>query len=304
MSQPRHVRIPANVERPDRILAGLTSRQLVLLAVAFGLAAGLVWVAHQLLPGVPLAVWIGLTAPLAAAGLALAFGQRDGLGLDRLALAAVRQARSPRRMVAAPEGITAAPDWLTSHLDQDLDRSQPAPLTLPAHNVDPAGVLDLGSDGAALICTASPVNLALRTPEEQAVLTESFSRFLHSLTGPAQVLVRAHPVDLRTVISQLRADATGLPHPALEAAAHQHAAWLGELAARGDALRRDLLVVFRDPTPNAARRGRSASLRRRAEEAAGLLGVAGVRLSMLEAPQAAAVLANPPHLPGTGDGGW
>jgi hypothetical protein len=299
VSAPRHARIPANVEQPDRILFNLTARQVGILTITAGVITGLIGLARQFLPTIPMALLLALAVPLAAAGLALAFGRRDGLGLDQLVWAAIRQARAPRRMVAAPEGVTAAPEWLTRNLDQPAG-PQPAPLTLPATAIDPAGVLDLGADGAVLVCTATPVNLSLRTTEEQAVLVESFGRFLHSLTGPTQVLLRAYPVDLRAVITHLHHDATGLPHPALEAAAQAHAAFLAELAGRREALRRDLLVVFRDPTPGAARRGRGASLLRRAEEAAGLLTVAGVTLTVLDASQAAAVLASTPSLPGGG----
>ena len=54
-----------------------------------------------------------------------------------------------------------------------------------------AGVIDLGGQGWALVCQATPVNLSLRTPPEQQALLASFARLLHALAGPMQVLVRS-----------------------------------------------------------------------------------------------------------------
>ena len=107
-TEPRRARIPADVERPDRILAGLTSRQLALLAVpAIGLWAGYAATRHF----VPLPIFAALGAPIVVAALTLALGRRAGLPLDRLGAAALRQARAPHRLVPAPDGVQAAPSW-------------------------------------------------------------------------------------------------------------------------------------------------------------------------------------------------
>src|SRR5262249_27726265 len=79
-------RIPADVDRPDEILFGLTARQVAVLAVvAVGLLAA--WQATRtVLP--PVVVGAAVVV-LAAAAVTLVAGRRDGLGLDQLLAAAV-----------------------------------------------------------------------------------------------------------------------------------------------------------------------------------------------------------------------
>jgi PrgI family protein len=95
------VRIPADTGQPDRNLAGLTARQLGILVLA-GLPAGLLFLAAR--PLLPLPVAAGLAAPPLLVGVALALGRRDGVSLDRLAVAAVAQRLGPRRLVPVPGG--------------------------------------------------------------------------------------------------------------------------------------------------------------------------------------------------------
>ena len=102
------VPIPADVDQPDKILAGLTARQVAIAATAAVIVwAGWVAARHVL----PLPAFAVLASPVALAATALVIGERDGLSLDRLLAAAWRQARSPRRLVTAPEGVLAPPDW-------------------------------------------------------------------------------------------------------------------------------------------------------------------------------------------------
>jgi hypothetical protein len=275
------VRIPANIDQPDRILAGLTAQQLGILVVA-GLPAALVFLAAR--PLLPLPVATALAAPPLLVGVALALGRRDGVGLDRLAVAALRQRLGPRRLVRAPHGVTPPSAWHASAAGQ----APPAPLRLAARDLDAHGVVDLGPHGAALVCQASTVNFALRTPAEQQALVGAFARVLHAVTAPVQVLVRVERADLAAHLDQLEHEAGGLPHPALEAAARQHARFIAELASRRDVLRRQTLLVLREPTPPA----RAAQvLTRRAEELAGLLGACGIALTALDGANATAVLA-------------
>jgi hypothetical protein len=264
-------RIPADVERPDRILAGLTARQLALLVVpAVGLWAG--YVASRRF--VPLPIYAALGAPIVVAALALALGRRGGLPLDRLVAAALRHAREPHRLVPAPEGVSPAPAW-AGHDPSPL----PAPLRLPARGVGEDGVVDLDAEGAALICQASTITFGLRTPAEQHALVTAFGRYLNSLAAPVQLVVRSQPVDLTGKIAELRDAAGGLPHPALETAALAHAEFLDGLAATRDLLARQVILVLRDPTggPDVA-----ARLRRRAEDATGALAAAGVAIAVLD----------------------
>jgi hypothetical protein len=320
------VRIPADVERPDRVLGSLTARQVTILTVT-GLVLYTAWTATRTV--IPLLVFLIPAVPLAASAAILALGQRDGITLDRLALAAIHHRLAPRHRVACPEGARPVPDWLTAHATGDslpgTHGARPAALHLPATGVHPntsgagVGVVDLGPDGLALVAVASTVNFALRTPAEQEALVAGFGGYLHSLTDPVQLLVRTERLDLTPQITELRERAGGLAHPALETAALEHADYLAQLAAQSDLLRRQVLLILREPrrpadsatrmtgeSPLGARRrgGRerdrgSAAARRVAEsrllrrlaDAVELLGPAGIVVSPLDAGQATAVLA-------------
>jgi PrgI family protein len=276
------VRIPADVDQPDRILAGLTARQLAILALA-GLPTVLLFLAAS--PPLPLPVAAALAAPPLLVGTALALGRRDGIALDRLVLAALVQWLGPRRLVPAPGRLAPPLPW---HASAATGQVRVVPLRLPARDLATDGIIDLGAQGAALVCVASTVNFALRTPAEQQALTGAFARALHAVTAPVQVLVRVERADLAAHLDQLDQDARRLPHSALEAAAREHARFLGELAARRDVARRQTLLVLREPAPAATA---APALRRRADELAGLLGACGITLTPLDGPKAATVLA-------------
>ena len=279
------VRIPADVDRPDKLLAGLTARQLAILAVAaVALWAGYAATRHL----VPPAAYGAVAVPFAAVAALLALGRMEGVPADRWVLAAWRQHRSPRRLVPAPDGVPAAPAFLAKSASS---KPLPAPLRLPLAGIDAGGVVDLGSDGLAVICRASAVTFSLRTPAEQEALVAGFARFLSSLAEPVQVLVRSERLDVRPAICALLDAAPGLPHVALERAARDHAAFLAGLAASRDLLRREVLVVLRQPAGQASAEGDGAGrLLRRAAEAAAALAAAGVSLSVLDGAAAAGVL--------------
>ncbi|UOZ03421.1 PrgI family mobile element protein [Amycolatopsis sp. WQ 127309] len=319
------MRIPADVDRPDRVLGPFTARQLAILGLAALLLYGLYLLTR---PFLPVPIFLLLAAPLGIAVAMLALGRRDGVALDHLAVAAIRQHLSPRHRVAAPEGVCAAPAWIAPHTGMGASSRgrrpggstvSPAPLRLPAERVDDlggnAGVIDLGGDGLAVIAVCSTVNFSLRTPAEQEALVASFSRYLHSMTAPVQILVRAERLDLAPQIEQLRDRAGGLPHPALEAAARDHADYLAELTAQSDLLRRQVLLVLREPlrtgpapatatllpwrrdqggqpTSDSARHAAEQRLVRRLAEACDLLTAAGITLTPLDAAAATGVLAS------------
>jgi hypothetical protein len=209
-------------------------------------------------------------------------GWRDGLSLDRLALAGLRWGWQPRRRVVAPDGLPAVPRW--------AGPSGPrlAAVTGPVAGLDPSGVLELAGAGWALVCAASPVNLRLRTPAEQQQLLAGFARLLHALTGPVQVVVRSQPADLAPLARRLRGQAAGLAHPALERAALAHAGWLEDMGGQHQTRHRELLVVFTQ-LPGVA--GAAGALARQAEHATALLAAAGVTLTALDADAAGRVLA-------------
>ncbi|MET8983242.1 PrgI family protein [Streptomyces sp. NPDC004539] len=316
MTQP--VRIPADVDREDTVLANLTARQLLILTVT-GLVLYTAWTATRSF--VPAGVFLIPATPIAACAVFIALGRRDGLSLDRLLLAAVRQRLAPTLQIAAPEGIHPAPAWLTVRATHPQPTpASPAALRLPAEGVTEAGIVDLGADGIAAIAVCGTVNFALRTPAEQDALVAGFGRYLHSLTTPAQILIRCQRLDLTAQIGELRQRAASLPHPALEAAAHEHTDFLDHLAAGSDLLSRQVLLVLREPvhpaarldnasrlaaalrrhkdrhgvepTNPAARRAAEAHLVHRVHEAAALLNPLGVHVTLLDAGQATAVLAS------------
>ena len=285
----QRVPVPADVELPDKLVAGLTGRQVVITAIA----VLVIWAGFEATRTVlPLPVFAVLAAPVAVAATALAIGQRDGLTLDRLLAAAWRQARSPRRMVTAPEGVPALPDWVAPGLARQAGPA-PAPVTPPWQLVTPDGVIGLGGDGAAAVCAVSTVNFALRSPAEQDALTAAYGRWLHSLTGPVQILIRTGHADLASAITRLRDDAPSLPHPALEHAALGHADFLAGLGATRQVLTRQVLLVTREAGRAAPGRPGSAAGRaaQRTAEAARLLASADLQARPLDGAQVTALLA-------------
>ncbi|MER5257438.1 PrgI family protein [Streptomyces sp. NPDC002855] len=321
MTQP--VRIPADVEREDTVLGGLNARQLLILAVT-GLLLYAAWAAlRSLLPGW---VFLPLILPLAGCAVLLALGRRDGVSLDRLALAAVRQRLAPRRYVQAPEGIAPPPAWLAERAHGEHNNA-PDPalsttaLPLPAQHVTEMGLVDLGGEGVAAVAVCGTVNFALRTPAEQEALVTAFGRYLHSLTAPVQILIRAERLDLSVQIGELRDYAAALPHPALATAAREHADYVQQLGREVNLLRRQVLLILREPwgqgrttaadlegmspfsgralTRDSApapadgatgRRAAGARLMRRLDEAAELLTPLGLSVVPLDCAQATAVL--------------
>ena len=302
------VRIPADVERPDRLLANLTARQLAIL----GVAGVVLWATYTATRHVvPAVVFLALAGPIGATATLLAIGRVEGQSADRFIVAAWRQLRSPRRLVVAPEGVPAPPTWVAAG-----SGPLPAPLRLPFGGIDGDGTIDLGPDGRAVLCRASSVTFSLRTPVEQEALVAGFARWLNSLAEPAQLVVRAEPVELTVMIDGLLDAAPGLAHPGLEAAARDHARFLTELAASRTLLRREVLMVLRQPAGDRAANDHAGGdraandrvatdpgaerLRRRAAEATSALAAAGVALTVLDGPTATACIAravDPSSLP-------
>ena len=155
-------------------------------------------------------------------------------------------------------------------------------------------MISLGAHGAATVAAVSTVNFALRSPAEQDALAAAYGRWLNSLTGPAQVLIRAGRADLTSAVAGLREAAPGLPHPALEQAALEHAQFLDGLAAERDVLTRQALLVTREPGHGGTRAGAGTAAARaaqRAGEAARLLAGADLQVQVLDGGQVTALLA-------------
>ncbi|GAB1644336.1 PrgI family protein [Krasilnikovia sp. MM14-A1259] len=240
--EPYRARIPADVERPDRIAFGLTGRQLVILTVT-GLVLYAAWTA--LVTVVPPLVFAVCCVPIVGMAFFVAVGRRDGIGLDGWLLAGLRHRRAAHRLVPVDDPIGAAPAWVSTTQGPGDRLPLPAPLRLPARGFTAEGLVDLGSDGTTGLVAASTVAFGLRTPAEQNGLVAGFARWLHSLDGPAQILVRAQRVDLAHVGDRILAHAPSLPHPALEHAAMSHASFLEEVAARRELLHRHVTVAVR-----------------------------------------------------------
>ena len=275
-------KIPADIERPDKILAGLTARQVAILTAAAAVLWLIFLAVRRAVPGL---VFAGVAVPFVVLTVALVLGNRDGLSLDRLAAAALRQVRAPRRLVTAPEGAVPAPRWAGAAAGP-----LPAPLRLPTRTIRAHGVADLGADGAAVLIACSTVSFALATSAEREEMVGGLARWLNSLTGPAQVVIRAERVDLDPAIEQLEQAAPSLPHPALEEAALEHAAFLAEVAASRDLLFRQVLVILREPPSGAVGDTAAARVLRRGQAAARVLGAAGIAARVLDGAEAAAVI--------------
>ncbi|MFF4779001.1 PrgI family protein [Microtetraspora fusca] len=285
-AEPLIARIPADIARPDKIAYGLTARQLAILAVTGGIAASTYYAFRQLVPVVVIAA---VALPLVALGSALALGRRDGLPLDRFALAAVLFLRSPKKVVAAPDGIASPPVWCR------LRGQLPGPLSLPVRAVRSDGALELADGGTAVLVETSTLSFHLRTADEQASLVGAFGRWLNSLDACAQILLRARPVDLAGLVEALERRAEHLSHPALARAAAEHAAFLSQLNRSRDLLVRQVLIVIRDMHPPRGRRSiaRDASaavVLRRAAETQRALAALGLTANVLDADEASRVL--------------
>ncbi|WP_445189111.1 PrgI family protein [Pseudonocardia sp. Cha107L01] len=305
------VAIPADVDLEDKILAGLTTRQVVIFGVT-GLVLYLLWSATQ--HAVGLGAFVVFAVPVAATAVALALGKRDGVSLDRFVAAAVAHRARTRRLAPETDPDPAGHSSVVAGMWEGADpggvllRAVRRPVRrpwLPARGVGQAataGVVDLGPDGLAVLAAVSTVSFALRTPAEQDALVAVFARYLHSLTTPVQVLIRAVPLDVDDLVTDLHQAATDMTHPALADAALDHADYLTELAQSHELLRRHVVLVLREPQParTPSRDQGSAQVRadrialtrlaRRLTEATELLAPAGITVTGLNAKQTHAVL--------------
>jgi hypothetical protein len=304
------VKIPADLDIQDRLMGRFTARQCLIIGISTALCWGWYMTTRHLLPLVVVTVTV---IPVLAAGLALALVRRDGLYLDRLALAALAQRLRPRRLVHAPQGVPDLPSLLPTPLARKA-RPVPGPLRLPVIDIGEQGVLDLGAQGWAVLIACQPVSFALSTPAEQEAMVAAFARVLHSISTDIQILVRAQRMDLAPHLRRLRESSPELPHPALEEAALAHAGYLEELTSSADLLWRQILLVVRHPhadtDPGAGQDtgqdagpdAGAAAVVRHAEQLARQLTSAGVAATVLDARAAHTILTsalNPHHTIGS-----
>lgn len=261
-------RVPADVEMPDRIFAGLTARQIAILS----LTVLLLWAAYVTVGfRIHIAVFGMVAAPFAAAGLAFAMSSQAGIGLEKLLIFAGRYLSKPRLRVQAPEGVAQL-------RSAGKIAKRIAPMGLPLQGLASDGVLDLGREGSAVLGRCSAVNFSLRSEDERGALVAAFGRLLNSLTGPVQFLVRTESVDIEATIGALESSSQFLPHPGLSNSAEEHATFLRSLASDESSLRRRLFICFRDSADAISAGPR---LLRRVDEASSILLGAGVRFERL-----------------------
>ncbi|MFI1995300.1 PrgI family protein [Actinoplanes sp. NPDC020271] len=262
---PRAV-VPANINEPDRIAFGLTFRQLAIIGVPALAGFGCY---RSFGPLLPPAAWISAGCLGFAVAVVVAIGRRDGQPLDVWLRHGFALSRSPRT-------FTPGTARASSIAVVDGKPAVPAPLRSPVTSISPAGVLT--SEGTAKVLIAcGTTNIHLRTGEEQGALLDGFGRFLNSLTGPVQLLVAAQRHDL-SVYAQATADvAPRLPHPALQTAAEDYAAFLLDLDAARDPLRRQVIAVVTGE--------------HKADAAVRALSSLGVDAAVLDGPAVTAALA-------------
>jgi hypothetical protein len=310
MSEP--VAIPADLERPDRVLAGLTARQVLIVASTALLLYG-AWLAAR--PYLPLWVFAVGGVPVGLGGIGLAWFRRDGIGMDRLTAAVLAYRLRPRRLLGArPPTLLPVPDWITERAtagptgwahpeDARLMAAmagRTGALRLPARSVTDldtgdgggVGVLDLGGHGSAVLAVAAGVAFELREPGEQQGLVDGFARMLLAVDGPVQIVVRRVRLDLRPALAELAEATPALPAPALRQAAAAHYAWLAELAALEAPLTRQVVLVLRDTATGGTHAAAVGDrLLSRLADAQRALGSAGITLTGLSAGEADEVLA-------------
>ena len=281
-------RVPADVEAPDRILAGLTTRQVAVLAVAAA-AAYLGW--HALHQVAPTSLLAGLAMPMAGLTFALVVGRRDGLGLDVWLAHAIKYARAPHKLV--PARVTPLPAWAPA-----LPSKQPpvGVLRLPAVAIEPDGVIRTSRSTAVAVVAATTVNATQSSTTDQAGLVTGFASWLNSLTGRAQIVVSSRRVDLATRASRAAKAADELANPALAEAAVGYAQFLLDLAEARQPMARAVTVTTTgsgaDPVIVA---------RRAADQAAAAFAGLGASVEVLDAGAVTVLLASGVDPFGPGD---
>ncbi|GEM29527.1 hypothetical protein NN3_05340 [Nocardia neocaledoniensis NBRC 108232] len=315
------VRIPADVDRSDRLLGPFTARQLTVLATTAALLYS-TWTATRTV--VPLPVFAATAALVFVVVAVAVLTRRDGLSADLLLVAAVRHRLRPRHLVRS-HGTTRAhaPRWITTRtnsrrprlpVSSELSATQARlPESVSSSGSGGVGVIDLGADGLAAIAVAGTLNLSLRTPAEQDSLVGQLAGWLHTLRQPVQILIRSARLDLTEHITGLHTAATQMSAD-LAAAALDHADHLATLAAHEDPVHRQVLLVWREHTETVAtsglrarlpgqrrarstlsggaRRAAESRLLRRMNEAADVLSPLGISVTALDHDAATAVLAS------------
>lgn len=271
----------ANYKTPDRILAGLSARQLLVLGIA-GIATWLLFLTLvRRMP--PVAAGL-ICAPILAAGALGAARAADGTPMDRFALMALRYLVSAKDVVRAPRGLSAASRRLMGRVRE---------FEIPVVEVTDDGLVDAADFGTSAVVRSSAVNFQLRSEQEKGALTDGYARLLNSLEGPTQFLVSSRPVDAEMLITGVEESAAFLPHPALTESALDFCRFFGSLLASEDVLRHEVFVCIRDPKKGPTV---GTALGRRAESLIARLRDIGIRAYRADAEECRSIVsaaANP-----------
>lgn len=117
------------------------------------------------------------------------------------------------------------------------------------------GVVRLVGDQHRAVLEVSSVDFGLQGETEQEAVVAGFAAFLNALTFPVQVLVRVLPVDVERYLAELEERARrGLPERLAELA-HDHVAFVRNLARSATLLERRFYVVVPAAAPPRVRRG-------------------------------------------------
>jgi hypothetical protein len=277
-----NVPVPADIDQPDRILYGLTARQVAILATV----GVVLWLAYQvLIPAVVLVAGL----PVVAAAAAVAVGHRDGVSLDRWLLAAVRTHLAPQVLVAGSDTVSDAPAW-APRISRRRAGPRIAPLALPAARIGADGVVDLRADGRVALTACSTAMYGLRSAVERAAVVDGYARWLHGLSGPVQIVVSTRAANVDAYASEVEHRLDRLDQPALTRAAAGYAQFLRWLAAERDPLVRRVTIAHR----GAAHGDGQAVLRQAAQTARGLAAV-GAATRVLDGDLTTGVLADACH---------
>ncbi|GAB3282981.1 PrgI family protein [Kineosporia babensis] len=226
---PVRARIPADLDSADQLIAGLSPGQ-VLTCVALGSPVLLVW--RALAGQVPAPVLLGASIPVLAGVLALVLARRDGLSLDRWLVAALRYRLSARQMSVAED--------LTPRLETEVSGRF---LVGPLAGITDDGVLVHADGRHAALVACTTITTALSTHQDDAILAAGMARWLNSLSGPVQIVVRNRPADLAGMATALTRRALEITNPALAALALEHAETLLDTYEAHRPLQRTVLIA-------------------------------------------------------------
>ena len=111
----------------------------------------------------------------------------------------------------------------------------------------------LKNGGLRAICQVSPVNFALKSQQDQAVLFGQFQNFLHSLSFPIQLVVQSRRLDVFPYLKSLADFAQGISTELLRVHAYDYINFVGKLTELANVMEKKFYCVVpyeANPTEN------------------------------------------------------